>query len=123
MAQAFECDLRLALGRGSLDTLSTPALHVHGDDPIERDGDLGHLLADEIAEAAGRHDRHDRLLRLFGLLLVGVGEQALYRLENAPRRVFGGRADGGMLAQRFSHALPRLNRYCGAAKPSLFCVR
>jgi len=75
-------------------------LHAGGDDPIERLGDLGDALADQIVEDAGRHDRQDRLFRLPRLLFVGEGEQPFCRIEDAPGGVLRCRADGRELAQR-----------------------
>jgi len=66
---------------------------------IQRLGDLGDALADQVVEAACRHDRQNRLFRLLRLLFVSEGEKALGRIEDASGGVLGGRADGGELAQ------------------------
>src|SRR3990172_5061712 len=98
-ARSFESGLLLARRRrGALPPPLGP-LHARGDDAIQRRGDLGDALADQVVEAACRHDRQNRLFRLLRLLFVGEGEKTLGRIEDASGGVLGGRADGGELAQ------------------------
>jgi len=67
---------------------------------VERLGDLGDALANQIVEPASGHDGENGFLRLLRFLLVGGGEQAFRRIEDASGGVLRGGADRGKLAQR-----------------------
>jgi hypothetical protein len=90
-------NFRIALARRRRRALlRTRPLHAIGEHAVERLGDLGDPLTEEVS----RHGGEDGLSRPRRLFLIGKGKQSFGGVENAPGSVLDGRADRRQLAQR-----------------------